>query len=346
MAKNVIHPRAKAFLDEAKAFETQLQANCATPTSAARELSKEAWIRLMKKFHQGFATPVGPLIEKAKFLHDQMYSWPLQSSCGTDLEVVRLAQTGTPNNQVLYTMKGLGTLEYLLFEDTLQTTCNPSSIRSKPAVDWTLKPAEQKQADRCAYARFLAKDLVQHAAQLEAAWDPKNGNPLNQIPAPVIALSDALFNVETLKDERLGKALGAHKDCLNPIGYCLERSEHERSGLALTAIIEQVETFEALFLGGDGMGFDDYLKSKGRENLATEILQAARNIRQSAEKLRAKGTLQDQIKISCQKVTAESPTFEVCDLHQQVRSLTLVLKSDFLVALSLRAPPVFEGDND
>lgn len=324
--------------------------------------AKAQWQKAMLAYHFLDAAPVGPLTDDGRFLADYIYSWPYLNICGIDQEVVKLDESNVPNHRLVYNLKGLGALEYLLFEPTLTSTCNR---RANPKViAWMDKPSLEKKADRCAFARVLTEDLVAKTKTLENRWNLNEGNftktlidgsRYTSVKEATNAMTDALFAIEKVKDQRLGRPLGRHKDCISESGKCVELAEHLWSGLALRSVEEQLKGFQAVFFGSKNpreiaYGFDDFLAQQGQPQVAERLKSEVQDAIASAKALSQQGTFQEQLDkmdtALCAQTTKENRKEALCGLHEDVRAISTSMKIDVLTILSLRAPPVYQGDND
>ncbi|MBX9766080.1 MAG: imelysin family protein [Bdellovibrionales bacterium] len=324
--------------------------------------AQEAWRNVMLSYHFLEGAPIG-LLSDVTF-RQSIYSWPGSNLCGIDKQVVaRVESAGTPVASLLYTMKGLLAIEYLLFESSLETECNPRAITSKEAVEWTKKSDSSKRTDRLKFASQLAKDLLVQVQKLEAYWSPTganftksmvDGSAYPTLKDATTALSDSLFSIEIAKDRRLGKPLGLHKDCLNVEKKCPEDIEHLWSKISFQAIDAQLSGLEAVFFGRskslEGFGFDDFLKSLGRADVVEHFQAMFNGIRAQSKVAQAAGTLEELVLgmdvDKCKQTTIQNKLVPACALFQEVRQLNIKLKTEFLAALSLRAPPSYQGDSD
>lgn len=363
---NIIQPATKKFRLRTEVLENHLNEMVmkdVRSTSALNELQLE-WKRAMLAFHEILTAPVGPLSENQNQLSQNIYSWPYFSACRIDLEVEKFARAKVKNPNLLVSQKGLAALEYLFFEQSLMTACPPANPSNRPAVEWSQKPADEKLSDRLKFAQYLMEDLLLHAKRLEALWDQNQGNysksfidgsKFSSTKQAVNHLTDALFSIEAAKDVKLGKPLGFHKDCLNPSGACAEMSEHFWSKISLESIETQFTTFQRIFNGTKqdgtaGFGLDDYLEAVGRKDVSDNMKVKMAVLVPALQRLHEHGDLQSQIQVlnvsECRQSTSQDRRVEICAVYQDVRGLTTLLKTDFLLALSLSAPPVFQGDND
>lgn len=324
------------------------------------------WKSVMLDYHFLDAAPIGPLSDPQLRLGEQIYSWPYMNLCGVDHEVLKASQNSN-NYKIpeLFTLKGLAVLEYLLFDEKLQTQCNPRNPRNQVVVEWTQKSEIEKKRDRLNYAKLITQDLVKNAKSLENFWNPEGYNftyrlmtgRLNlTLKEAVNSLSDSLFSLEKIKDQKLGKPLGLYKDCQNDSKKCPESIEHLWSHMTFDAIEAQVKGFESVFYGysatqdRDGFGFDDYLIEMNRSDVASRMSQNLNFFYSSLESVQNLGSMESQVVNmdvdSCQNSNSENRAVPVCALFHDLRIITTKMKTEFLTALSLRSPPTYQGDND
>lgn len=357
---NVLVPLAREFRERAEILEREIEGLC---VGSDDRPAREAWRAAMLAFHRLDAVPVGPLAESGRALRAEIYGWPVFNACGVDLEVVKLSQGHVPPERLLYTMKGLGALEYLIFEAGLGTQCNPVNPNHRPAFAWAGKPDPEKRRDRCQYAKTVAARLADDARVLESAWNPDggnftktliNGSRFASLSEAVNAMSDAMFSLEEVKDLRLGRPLGLHQDCSEPEKKCPADVEHRWSGLAVQAVMARLEGFAGVFNGTGrahaGFGFDDRLRESGHDSVVKNVLSALNQAQATAARVKGLGRLDDMIRAmdpaACAATNEEHPAVPACLLHRHVRALSSVLKTEFLTALALKAPPAHQGDND
>ncbi len=371
---NIIAPMTRELRLHAENLQLELAAWRAAAESGdepaaalAQRAAEERWTRTMLLFHQMDAAPVGPASDNGGTLGQQIYGWPDFNACGIDLEMVKYATTGKAPGSLIYTLKGLGALEYLLFEKSLSTQCNRSNPRNQPAVEWTTKDPRRKWLDRATFATVVAADLVEQARKLEAAWDPQganfakvliDGSRYRSLREATNALSDSLFAIEDIKDRRLGRPLGLHKDCTNPERKCVDKVEHPWSGLALKAIVARLGGLLAVVRGGrranaPGFGLDDLLTDSGHAQVGADFARQVQEAYDRAHAVDGLGALADQITAMkkedldrCRNSADAQAPVPVCALFQDIRNLNVFVKTEFLSVLSLRAPPKFQGDND
>ncbi len=213
------------------------------------------------------------------------------------------------------------------------------------------------------YAALITRDLIEQTRALESVWNPQtynytmklvDGSLHGNMKDSVNALSDSLFSVEKVKDIKMAKPLGLHKECMNESKKCPESVEHSWSGFSFEAMEAQVQGFETVFMGltsdKDGFGFDDYLISMGHEQVAQTMKSNLDYFLSSVQEIKKSGTFREHIEQmnaqECAQTTLENKKVPVCMLYQELRLITTKMKTEFLVALSLKSPPTYQGDND
>lgn len=373
---NVLAKAASKFNVEAAVLSQRLDELCPAvgAKSEDRKLdsakfsdAKDQWKRTMRAYHFVDSAPVGPLWADDKALASQIYAWPLFNSCGIDVETLKVFEgMGTAAEDLPVPVRGLAAIEYLLFDSKLTSKCN---ARAYPQIAaWVARPETQKSYDRCRLATALAKDVAVRAGLLAREWNPAGRNftktlidgsdPQMKTPKDATnALSDALFQIETVKDIRLGRPLGRHRDCVSTEGKCPESIEHPYADFALQAVEVRLTGFEAAFFGTfdgeEGFGFDDLLVSRGHKEIADRLrgllkegVRAAKSFTTTTPSANLKVIVEGMDVTACAESTRLNRKVEVCGLFQDVRDISTVLKAEVMSVLALRAPPTYQGDND
>jgi len=369
---NIIAKNVHEFALEAQLLQGRADNYCddldrGNDATASEQAFKDQWKTAMLAFHAVDVAPVGPASDNNSRLADGIYSWPLISPCGIDTEVAKAAAGGQFSDATLINAKGLGALEYLLFEPTLVPKCG-TGIFNKLTTDWGKKPVAEKKKDRCHYARFITQDVIAKSIELDNDWDVNKGNfsktlvdgsRYTSVKLAVNALSDSMFSLEKIKDEELSQPLGLSAECKNDNKKCPEMAEHAWSGLAMQAIQVQLTTYRKIFLGSanaadKAYGFDDYLAANKHPEVATQMVAS---LDDALKRLPALTTpsLQEQIATFdtavCSTAThatsvnmaAQAP---LCAFYIDIRDADLTMQDDLLLVLALAAPAGFQGDND
>lgn len=346
----------KNFYLQSQVLTSEIEAAC---EKGETESAKEQFRKTVLVFQSLSAAPVGPLHDDGRMLFDHIYSWPFTNYCGIDREVIRLAETGVSNKRVLFNSKGLSAIEYLLYEDTLTSVCNSRAYPETAA--WSQKSSEQKKKDRCALALDFARDVEEKATLLWRRWNPSQGHfakkmidnsRYDSLQMALNDLSDNLFRIEIVKDHKLGRALGMHKDCLED--KCPDQAELRYSDLSLGAIEKNIEMLETIYHGSTspgakGHGLDDYLRKLNRSDVADRLSLALRAAHTAASALKDQSyqkILTELDAAACAQTTRENRNVPVCALFQDIRQISILMKAELLSILDLRPPKTIEGDND
>ncbi len=361
---NIIQPQVMDLNQKTAALNQSVENYCQALSGsgnadAQEKHAKNAWKDAMMSFHRVDSAPIGPMQDQGRLIVDNLYAWPNVNPCSIDVEVERLARTQEEKTNLFVNVKGFGAVEYLLFSSSDSSTCPLVNPRFAQLKVWLEKPLKEKKVDRCQFAKQLTADLVQYASQLDQAWNSNQGNfsktmvDGSRYPSAkkaVNELSDAIFAIEEVKDERIGAPLGLHRSCLND--KCEDLVEHRWSNLSFDSIATRIDAFESIFFarakaGKVGFGFDDYLKEMDREDVAQHISAKISEAKTQLQKTKAQGAFMSQLKALPEGACDNgSSTFELCKLFRSVREISNTMKVEFLNALSLQAPPTYQGDND
>lgn len=361
---NVIAPATENFAQEMQIFSLRLQQACRGSGEMTPALIQQ-WETVVASYHKLDALALGPITEidpatnldiKAK-----LYSWPMTNLCRADKAVYDISFKGQIVEVLPYNSKGLDAIEYLLFANTDAVKCN---LKAHPMLkDWLALPQSTKIKNRCDVAAHLASELAVIADKLKNKWDRQKGNYSKKLvdgskypshKAAINEITNALYALETVKDIRLGIPTGKNKkECTT--GKCPERSEHLYSNKSFTAIEARLEAFKLGFFGGNpsslnSYGLDDYLKQANHTEITDKIGRFIARAEANLKALKAQGdlaTLTANIDPAlCQVSTSDNRGEELCSLYEDIRAITSMVKTEVLVALSLNAPPVYQGDND
>ncbi|XPF96303.1 imelysin family protein [Colwellia sp. RE-S-Sl-9] len=361
LTDNVISPTFEAFKVEAKKQQELVASYCSSEYSFAESTieqsaleqtknnAKEQWRATMNIWQQAELMQLGPLLEDDNLLRNNIYSWPTVSTCGVDFDVM-FFKDGTVNGQPYdirfrtVSRKGLDALEYLLFNENLEHSCETSAA----PTGWNNLTNTERKTTRCDFAVEVAKDIVNNADILLTQWNTAQGyaTQLKQAGTSnslfttehdaVNAISDALFYIDSFtKDEKLAIPLGL---LANKCGSsaCPEDVESPYSNHSLTNIKNNLLAFQKFFTGSEtSIGFNDYLVDVGSTITATEIQKNITKALASIEKINS--SLAD---------TLENEPDQVEQIHTDVKGITDQLKADFITSLALELPATSAGDND
>ncbi len=351
LAETVIRPETQAFAEATKTLENATVAYRSSLSAADLDAARDAWRNAMNAWQRLEMMQIGPAgasdsVLGGADLRDEIYSWPLINKCRVDQELVEGAyqNEGTFASEAV-NVRGLDALEYLLFQEGTQNACAPQNdINAQGTWSTIVAEVDQRRAD---YAAAVASILDGHATQLRNAWEGSflpayvgAGSDTSVYPSQRDALnatSDALFYLEKqTKDAKLGVPL-AIIDC--GAAGCPDTPESKVALHSKQQIQQNIAGFRALFTGGvgeDALGFDDWLRAAGAEDVADAML---------ADLGSAEAALLAIDEPTLTEALAEDPA-SVTALFDALSELAVHLKTDFVTVLDLELPAAVEGDND
>jgi predicted lipoprotein len=365
---NVIAPATDSFANEMQIFHLRLEKLCKKTSLSFADFKQEIlpdWKNVVYSFHKMDSVSFGPLTLKNSNSNldprTEIYSWPYSNFCLADKSVYDIHFKTTTQQGLPFNSKSLDTVEYLLFSNLDQVKCN---LRAQPQLQAWLDLSEKIRLDsRCELAAQMTSKLVEKSIELKNSWNRTEGNysktlvdgsKYSSFKIALNDFTDVIYTIETIKDQRLGIPLGRNKnEC--PTASCPDRIEHKFSELGFVALAARLDGFKEGFFGGsenapNQYGIDDYLNQSGHNEITIKIhteLSAAQSL---LEKIMKGGSLNEQIlKIDhdlCQTSTADNAAEPICGLYKNIQLLTTTLRTEVLVALSLKSPPIYQGDND
>jgi uncharacterized protein len=374
---NIISKNVEDFYIESKKLNRVINDRCdelnfnKNQDNNVFENVRTQWESTMLAYHRVDAIAVGPINENADggTIARNIYSWPYINTCGIDLEVARMStgsSKATPVSQLPVNKKGLAALEYLFYSPVTESGCvNLGAIINKDAAEWLNRDELQKKKDRCDFAQQIVNNLEDVSRTLYSRWNPDSKNYTKTLvdnslypttKEAINALSDALFSIEFVKDDKVGKPLGLMPGCNADGGLCPELVEHKLSRLSLRAIAEQVDGFKEAFFGSKNIldkafGFDDYLISKGYPDAVVQFKAEINTVETTLKIIEQKNLSLEELvtitnKSECSKDSVQLSSQPACLLFFQLRQLSNLLKVDMLTLLALDAPAGFQGDSD
>jgi predicted lipoprotein len=357
LAEEVIVSTYADFVSAAVALEAAAVAHASTLDPGDHDALEQAWRDAMVVWQQAELFQLGPAgasnaVVGGLGLRDEIYSWPTVNRCRTDQKLVsgEYADPVAFANELI-SVRGLATLEYLLFHGGSGNACSAdASINSQGTWAAIAEELPQRRAD---YAVTLAVLLRQRAQQLHGAWVAEGGNFVSELvragigstfyasdQAALNAVSDALFYLDTkTKDLKLAVPVGLAPDCASEV--CPEALESTFAGFAKEELRANLVGFQRAFHGGardDGaaLGFDDWLVAAGAGALAQEM----------GDDIEAALAAVDAIEEADLADALVTDKASVEALYFAVKAVSDDLKSQFISVLDLELPKSAEGDND
>jgi predicted lipoprotein len=323
----------------------------------AKLLAKESWRNAMNTWQQADMMQLSPLLNGDGVLRNNIYSWPIQNTCGVDLDVTYFKDgsvNGQPYNIATRTAsrKSLLALEYLLFNDNLSHSCTGSTVPTQ----WNNQTEQYRKIARCEYAGEVASDIENNANELLTAWlgsDGKSGyaaklkaagtegSEFTTEHAAVNELSDAIFYLDKFtKDDKLATPLGLFENACGAQA-CPEAVEAKYSAHSITNISNNLQALKMFMQGSlsageaGALGFSDYLIDVG-DKVTADIIN-------DHVALAIEDTINYQASLAA---TLANDPDKALATHGDVKNITDKLKSDFITSLALELPKTSAGDND
>ena len=267
IGKQVILTNHQDFSGQTGQLQQLSTGFCANPDAGQLERLRQQWRDAMAAWQRVKLIGFGPIL-----VHNQ--SWKIQFWPDKKNLVRRKAEellngddplTVERVDQASVVVQGLSALEYLLFDQDTGQLANYQS--------------DKLAGRRCQLLQAVSQHTHKVAQGLSDAWQnhylqhfTQPGPDNTDYPdsaASMSALLDALVTaVEVARHDQLGQPLGhgARGDFPRPF-----LAEAWRSRYSSGALHANLEAARALYLGGDGFGFDDYLRQKGQKTLADKL---------------------------------------------------------------------------
>ncbi len=302
---------------------------------------------------------IGPAIENGGSLQFRLNSYmagPL-STCGVD-GIAAQVEDGINIDARSLNQRGIGALEYLLFNDNLDHSCPPQAAAT---AQWNALDERTRAAQRCQAAQLIAGDMSAASATLFDKWAPTAQDyravflSEERVGESLQETTDAMFYLEEgAKDAKLGNPLGIVVAC--SALTCPEQIESPYSVASLDNIITNVKAFRRIFISNDKTGFDAHLTAEGFPEVAERFinnLQAsiayAESIEQSVtEQVAAIATESEETACSNAFANPDSPSeqFPLCTLYGMLKTIVDDLKIDFVTIVNVSIPGGSQSDND
>lgn len=341
------------FVGVATALVDATASHDSNPSAETLDLARAAWVSAIDRWQQLELFQFGPAAMSSapggREIRSQIYVWPQFNRCLIEQLMVNGAHLQEAFGEQFANARGLGALEYVLFYEGEDNAC-PAGNPINAAGTWSSLLSRGIGAAKAGYARAAARDVLLNAEALAAAWDPARQNFRSELALAgtgsrvyptardaLNAVSDALLYVETeVKDMKLAVPLGL-SNCTAPT--CPDLVESPFAGRSKSHVRQNLLGARLLMSGcadGEGLGFDDLLVDIGQTSLSAALAQA----------IDGSIMVLDAIEEPSLELALASDIESVRALHMAVKSITDLLKTEFVTVLDLELPMRLEGDND
>ncbi|MEC8158393.1 MAG: imelysin family protein [Pseudomonadota bacterium] len=302
---------------------------------------------------------LGPAMANGAQLRNKISSYhagPV-SNCGID-EIAVLSETAgfdlseRPANQ-----RGMGALDYLLFNKSLLHSCPP---QASTTADWNGLSESVRFEARCTAAKLLSADLANAASSIHNAWHTDEGDFISEFTEEATvgqnfqSLTDAMFFLEEgAKDAKLGNPLGIVAACSSTT--CPNMIQFPHSKLSLAAVEANVIAFQSLFNVNDETGFDSVISGRGFEDVSQRFIENTQAVRTYMETIEKDLNVQvdlveSEAEAECMNAAANpdvaSEDLPACTLYGLIKRVVDDMKIDFVTILNVNLPGGTRADND
>jgi uncharacterized protein len=270
----VIRPFYAALADAADGLQAKIAALCTAPSAAALGASRDAFAATVAAWSKIEIFRFGPVSEEQSY--ERLFYWPDPKGLG--LKQVQDALAGKDQALTVpeslaaksVALQGLPALEYLLYGDGADDlAATDDATPGGPPVPEIPTDA----AYRCGFALAVATNIDRIAGLLVEGWregsayeksflGPAPEDPRYHAPKEVTLdlFKSLISGIELVRDQKLGKPLGASIDQARP-----KLAAFWRSGLSFANAAGNLEGVRALFAQG---GFAQVVASEsaGVEN--------------------------------------------------------------------------------
>lgn len=254
IGNEIIIPDYHNFNNLAADLHIKVQEFHAAPTNATLSAVQAAFVEAYKGWQKISVYELGPAAEPGVMLRMRINIFPTDT-----VQINSNISSGTYNLEDLGNAdaKGLPAIDYLLYG----TGADAAAILDKYTNDGLA-------ANRKAYLLAVSEEIKNMAAQVYNAWIPSGGNYINTfIEASGTDIGSSIgqlvnqfnYDFELIKNPKIGIPLGK-KTFDEPLPA---KVEAYYSGISVELATLNLQALKNLFLGGAGLGFDDYLNFLG-----------------------------------------------------------------------------------
>ena len=364
VAEEIILPNYETLKEAAATFiapNGPLETYCSLGSEALAGGSgfRDSFHQLVNAVEATEMHALGPAMANGAQMRNKISSYhagPV-STCGIDEIAVLTETAGFDLSERPANQRGMGALDYLLFNKSLLHSCPPqASITS----DWNELSESLRFEARCAAAKLLSADLANAASTIHDAWHPDEGDFSSEFTEEATvgqnlqSLTDAMFFLEEgAKDAKLGNPLGIVAACSSTT--CPNMIQFPHSKLSLAAVNANVISFQALFGVNEETGFDAVIAERGFDDVSqrfTDNTQVARTYMETIETdlniqvdLVESGSETDCMNAAANPDVA-SEALPACTLYGLIKRVVDDMKIDFVTILNVNLPGGTRADND
>jgi predicted lipoprotein len=329
--------------------------------AAAQSAVKIVWQDAVNSMQKTESHAVGPIANNDDTLRNRIHSYANVNlgACSIDRAVVAHTDADFDLSVRSSNQRGLGAIEYLLFNTTLTTSCAPQITETS---SWDALTTTDQKSQRCTYASKVATDVAAAASSVLTSWQA-SGNDYRatfvsegNAGASLQALTDVIIvhMDKEAKDRKVGIPTGVKEECSS--FSCASLVEFPYTETSSSAIKNNLQGFRSLFTAGDGKGLDDLITERGYPDVTASLLEktdaALANIDLATVSIFDQATAINDASTETQCTNSyvspdtQSTNYSACALTGLMKRITDVLKIEFVTILEVNLPGSVQSDND
>lgn len=350
---------AHTFVKDSGVLATYCSAIGTDAEVVAKTDAKIGWRALMDEVQKTEMHIFGPAQINEESLHNRVHSYinGTTATCGIDQAVVMANDDDYNVENRAFNQKGMGAIEYLLFNDNLNHSC---ASQVQATSGWNELSNSARKTQRCSLSLRLAEDIAVASTLIHDAWTSEAESFRSEFLDPTQLgdnfqlMTDALFYIETFsKSQKLTIPLGIDDKCSSLT--CSELIESPFSGASLRNLAINANEFLTIFNGGEGLGFDDLIIDEGFADIAQRFQTQLADVNERMSG--SPNSLVDQIEMiesagadtDCINAFANpsvQSSYSACSAAGLLKKVTDDLKIEFVTIVGVAIPGRVQSDND
>ncbi len=328
-------------------------AYCASYSPESLSILKDKFKTAMLDWQQLELYQMGPMTEKNSTLKTKIYNWPIVPYlCKIDEESMYAREDGdayllpTDNNKI-----GLQALEYLIFEDTLETGCPNGATKTS----WQALSRQEKLEARCAYLKPVARELGVNAATLKTAWGTTADNYLSRkvgnAEAEQSAMQEMFNNILYIDIEMKNKKIGIPagqdiKGCPKSPAPCADKQELRYSRLSREALSENVKVLADIIFGFGEPRRGGLSAIIRQESAPASAEKSEKNVSDLLTLVDTEQSNFDDLLAKKNEDCEAAQASWICQVQTSIKTVVADFKAEYASVLKVQVPVEKQGDND
>ncbi len=350
---------ADSFSADSGSLATYCDAIGSADEATSLVTAQTDWLALMDSVQKTEMHVIGPALRNDEALHNRVHSYSTGSlaTCALDQAVVDASSADFQISSRAFNQRGMGALEYLLFNSNLNHSC---SSQVPATASWNDLTESDRKTQRCGLAEKLAADVAVASNLIHSQWtegdSPFRTEFLNEDSQGenFQLITDGIFYLETFtKSQKLTIPLSLDDKCSSVT--CPGLVESPYSETSLRNVRTNAAEFLRIFNGGSGLGFDDLINQEGFTDITLRFQNQLSDVEDRVAQI--SGSLNDQLALveadpsdpACLNAFAnpgDESTIGACSLAGLLKRVTDDLKIEFVTIVGVAIPGRVQSDND